>query len=88
MQLKSNIYIMPHSCAGSVSTSFMQVLHFGECLKLLEIYAATTKQRTITYKNIINLQKKHRAAKYKGSASVRETNSTPEPQLVQERPFI
>jgi hypothetical protein len=45
-------------------------------------------KRTITYKNIINLQKKHHAAKYKKLASVRETNSGHESQLVKERPVI
>jgi hypothetical protein len=48
----------------------------------MPIYAAMTKQQTITYKNIINLQKKHHAVKYKKLASVRETNSGHEPQLV------
>jgi hypothetical protein len=52
----------------------------------VQIHGATTKQRTITYKNIINLQKQHHAAKFTKSASVRETNSRHAPQLVQERP--
>jgi hypothetical protein len=46
------------------------------------------KQRIITHKNIINLQKKHHATMYKKSASIRGTNSGHEPQLVQERPVI
>jgi hypothetical protein len=58
------------------------------CFSVVQIYATTTKQWTITYKNIINLQKKHHAAKYKKSTSVREKNSRHEPQFVQERADI
>jgi hypothetical protein len=73
---------MPHSCAGS---AFHNIYTSASCWRTK---AATTKQRIITYKNIVNLQKKHHAAKYNKSATVRETNSGHEPQLIEERPVI